>query len=395
VAFFDLVTPRKFYIKSKPHPVVSQQEKQKPTVAVAHETLLTSWQTLQDWIKEDQENIILKNRLIDDAKNWQNLRTKDPQQANSELWSGSKLERVLEQRGKLPFSNLSQEVNQFIDASVAWRDEESQRQLKQERKARKILTYSLVGLTGLTGFAFYQWNEAQKNTINALAQTSEASLLSNRQLEAMVAAVQADRRLKNPFLFPDAATSQNASAALQRAVYSVQEHNRLEGHSAPVWSVVFSPDGKTLASGSVDRSIKLWDVATGKVINTLNGHSNWVYSVVFSPDGKTLASGSQDNSIKLWDVATGKVIHTLNGHSHWVYSVVFSPDGKTLASGSQDNSIKLWKLYPNNLKDLMTHSCDLLRGYLQTNPNVSNSDRHLCDGIGTQIPPAPQNTTGG
>jgi WD40 repeat protein len=150
-----------------------------------------------------------------------------------------------------------------------------------------------------------------------------------------------------------------------------------------------------LASGSVDRSIKLWDVATGKVINTLNGHSNWVYSVVFSPDGKTLASGSQDNSIKLWDVATGKVIHTLNGHSHWVYSVVFSPDGKTLASGSQDNSIKLWKLYPNNLKDLMTHSCDLLRGYLQTNPNVSNSDRHLCDGIGTQIPPAPQNTTGG
>ncbi|WP_193943576.1 trypsin-like peptidase domain-containing protein [Sphaerospermopsis aphanizomenoides] len=118
--------------------------------------------------------------------------------------------------------------------------------------------------------------------------------------------------------------------------------NTLTGHSNLVGSVAFSPDGKTLASGSGDNTIKLWDVATGQSIATLTGHSDDVNSVAFSPDGKTLASGSRDKTIKLWDVATGQSIATLTGHSEWVISVAFSPDGKTLASGSNDRTIKLW-----------------------------------------------------
>ncbi|MCC5644224.1 serine/threonine protein kinase, partial [Nostoc sp. CHAB 5824] len=74
------------------------------------------------------------------------------------------------------------------------------------------------------------------------------------------------------------------------------------------------PDGKTLASGSEDKTIKLWDVSTGKALKTLTGHSSKVNSVVFSPDGKTLASGSEDKTIKLWDVSTGKALKTLTGH---------------------------------------------------------------------------------
>ncbi|KAJ6024792.1 hypothetical protein N7540_005589 [Penicillium herquei] len=116
----------------------------------------------------------------------------------------------------------------------------------------------------------------------------------------------------------------------------------LEGHSNYVNSVAFSPDGLTLASGSRDNTIKLWDTATGTQRQTLEGHSNWVHSVAFSPDGLTLASGSRDKTIKLWDTATGTQRQTLEGHSSWVNSVAFSPDGLTLASGSYDNTIKLW-----------------------------------------------------
>jgi WD40 repeat protein len=85
----------------------------------------------------------------------------------------------------------------------------------------------------------------------------------------------------------------------------------LKGHTTVVFSVAYSPDGKTLASGNSDGKIKLWDVATGKERATLNGHRDFVLSVVFSPDAKMLASGGEDGTTKLWDVATNKERATL------------------------------------------------------------------------------------
>ena len=130
--------------------------------------------------------------------------------------------------------------------------------------------------------------------------------------------------------------------SLQRAIVSSQVRLTLRGHKKSVYSVAFSRDGKTLASGSDDNTVKLWDAATGQELRTLGGHSSFVLSVAFSPDGKTLASGSDDNTVKLWDAATGQELRTLGGHSSFVLSVAFSPDGKTLASGSFDKTVKLW-----------------------------------------------------
>lgn len=124
----------------------------------------------------------------------------------------------------------------------------------------------------------------------------------------------------------------------------------LESHVASVFEVTFSSDSKLLASGSSDSTIKLWDVASGKLIRILEGHSGPVLAVAFSPDGKALASGSWDGSIKLWDIVAGNLIHTLKGHSSLVISVVFSPDGKTLASGSSDKTIKLWNMASGKLR---------------------------------------------
>lgn len=123
-------------------------------------------------------------------------------------------------------------------------------------------------------------------------------------------------------------------------------------HLGPVYSVDFGPDGKRVASGSYDSTIKLWDVASGEEIATLRGHTSSVGCVAFSPDGMRLASTSRDDTIKLWDVASGKDILTLTGHSASPVDVVFSPAGDRLASASDDKTIKLWDA--DSGKEIMT-----------------------------------------
>ncbi len=118
-------------------------------------------------------------------------------------------------------------------------------------------------------------------------------------------------------------------------------------------SVCFSPDGKTLASVNY-QEIKIWNTETGQEIRTLTGHTSFVNSVCFSPDGKYLASGSRDNFVKIWNTETGNVMRTLTGHSNYVLSVCFSPDGKYLASGSEDKSVKIWNTETGRLMSTLT-----------------------------------------
>lgn len=106
---------------------------------------------------------------------------------------------------------------------------------------------------------------------------------------------------------------------------------------------VFSPDAKTIATSNYGKTtITFWEVATGKAQSTFNGQKGKIYSLTFSPDGKTLASGDDKGTIRFWHVSSGKELASFTGHTGEVLCLAISPDGKVLASGGQDKKIKLW-----------------------------------------------------
>ena len=118
--------------------------------------------------------------------------------------------------------------------------------------------------------------------------------------------------------------------------------SELKGHTALIYHVAFSPDGKLLATAGFDNLIKLWEWPSGKEVRTLTGHTGPVYCVAFHPNGNILASGSLDKTIRLWNIADGKLIREIKGHTDIVDSIAFNKDGKLLASGSSDKSIRIW-----------------------------------------------------
>ena len=169
---------------------------------------------------------------------------------------------------------------------------------------------------------------------------------AGRPFESLLTALAAGQQLQQVIktVLGKDDTQARVIAALDQAMHGVNERNTLTGHQNLVANVSFSPDGKTLLSGSEDGNLKLWSTDSGVELRTIVGHQEGITSVDFSPDGKTVASSSWDDTIKVWNVDTGEEIRTLYGHEDYVTHASFSPDGKTIASSSLDGTIKVWNV---------------------------------------------------
>jgi class 3 adenylate cyclase len=140
------------------------------------------------------------------------------------------------------------------------------------------------------------------------------------------------------------------------------DHATLCGHTDATISLAFAPDGRTLATGSNDRTVKLWEIATRRELGLLLGHADHVHTVRFSPDGKLLAAGGSDTTVRVWEIASGQSIACLQGHEAAVWPVEFSPDGEILASGSYDTTLRLWDVGSQRVMAILAGHQGAVRG---------------------------------
>ena len=155
-----------------------------------------------------------------------------------------------------------------------------------------------------------------------------------------------------------------------------------EGHSSLVYGVEISPDGKTLVSSSQDKSIKLWDISSGECQITYTGHEYPVLGVGFTPDGQKIVSSSADKTIRLWDINSKKCLKVCYGHSEMIGSIDISPDGKTFASGSIDQTVRFWDITDGNQLRTIKGHINCIYG-LAWHPSASNSRNNIIASAGT------------
>ena len=318
------------------------------TAEVAHEALLVHWRSLHDWIIENRDFMKWAKAFRVDYDRWvENSRSSEFLLKGGALSAAS---RRLEEWADF----LNPGEREFIKSSAELLAQEEAAKRKQERRVRTLaislaIVFGLVAVLALWGSYAYQGKASEAELAREKADTDKsvyATAVADRLVEQgdYLQALLVLRDVLPKTLSEDILVRKEIALGGLAGAYQAMHENPaiLRGHSSPILSIAFSPDGLRIVTTSSDNTARLWNAQSGQEIAVLKGHEGTVIAAAFSPDGSRLVTASYDTTARLWNGQSGEEIAVLKGHEGAVIAAAFSPDGLRIVTASYDKTARLW-----------------------------------------------------